>query len=394
MFCVSLGATYSNNRDIDFVGSVFHPNGAGNSKAVSTGIDTKAGVQAAARINNHLTATVQVVSDHRFDNTYAPRFEWANLKYQITKDFYVRAGRVVAPVFMVSDYRNVGFAQTMVRMPYDVYSQNPITHLDGGDIGYQTEFANGTLNIQAVAGRIKEFVPGSQVRGNGQMLSLTYENGPSTFRIGALKDRVDASMEADAMIDMVNDILTQSGHLVGRPGPILPHRDIEMRLLDLGYLYDNGTWLMQAEFVQERGGWSTVRDTDSWFLMGAYRLGKFTPYLGYSQLRDKEPAYPPPAVASNPAFQPLADVVNLFDVSIKPTWAQKTISAGVRYDVFKNIALKMQYDRIHKPGSLATPNAGMFKTQNSFRVTSTSYEPAHIKDANVNLLTLTLDFVF
>ena len=392
----TLGATHSDNREIDFVGSIVQPGGAGRSKAISTGIDSKAGVQAVAKIGNDLTGTFQVVADRRFDNTYAPRFEWANLKYQISKEAYVRAGRVVAPVFMVSDYRNVGYAQTMVRMPYDVYSQNPISHMDGIDVGYQFEFAGGTLGFSAVAGQIKEFVPGSQAKGNGKLLSMTFEKGYSTFRIGALKDRVNAEMDVNAQVDMLNDALTQYGYLVGRPGPVIPHRGIEMRLLDVGYLYDNGSWLAQAEYVSERGGWQTVKDTDSWYLMAGYRLGKFTPYIGFSRLRDKEPAYPAPAAATLPipVLQTLADAVNLIDVSIKPAWEQKTISLGLRYDFYKNVAAKLQYDRIHKPGSPTSPVAGMFKTADTFGVSATSFAPWQVKDINVNLMTVTLDFVF
>ena len=133
----TLGVTHSYNRDTDFVSSLFQPNGVGKTSTTNAGIDTKAGVQANAKIGNDLSAIVQVVADRRYDNTYSPRFEWANLKYQIGQDAYVRVGRIVAPVFMVSDYRNVGYSQTMVRMPYDIYGQNPITHIDGADLGYK-----------------------------------------------------------------------------------------------------------------------------------------------------------------------------------------------------------------------------------------------------------------
>ena len=36
----TLGATHSDNREVDFVGSIVQPSGAGRSKAISTGVDT------------------------------------------------------------------------------------------------------------------------------------------------------------------------------------------------------------------------------------------------------------------------------------------------------------------------------------------------------------------
>jgi len=52
--------------------------------------------QAAANFGNGLSGVVQVVSDIRADNSYQPKFEWANLKYQATQDTSVRIVRVEA----------------------------------------------------------------------------------------------------------------------------------------------------------------------------------------------------------------------------------------------------------------------------------------------------------
>ena len=78
----------------------------------------------------NLTGTAQIVTRRLSDyNSTRPYFEWANIKYQATRDLSVRAGRVVAPMFMISDSRMVGYAQTMVRPPEEVYFINPITFM-------------------------------------------------------------------------------------------------------------------------------------------------------------------------------------------------------------------------------------------------------------------------
>ena len=116
----TLGATHSDTREADYRGSILQPNGPGNSGSTMFGVDTKLGVQGTANFGSGLTGTVQVIADHRADNSYRPEFEWANFKYQVNDNWYVRAGRVVVPVFMLSDFRNVGYSQINVRPPYEV----------------------------------------------------------------------------------------------------------------------------------------------------------------------------------------------------------------------------------------------------------------------------------
>ncbi len=420
----TLGVTHSDNRLADFSSSILQPNGAGMSKATSFGLDTKAGVQAAAPIGKDLTATVQVVADHRGDNTYAPRFEWANLKYQATQNTYVRVGRVVAPVFMVSEYRNVGYAQTAVRMPFDVYGLNPITHIDGGELGTRFELVGGTLSLQLSAGRQKESKPmpdpgGSaliQPKGSAKSGNLTYEHGSSIFRLGLTKSKVDAQSEyldqVDSMFEPVAQLGGMSvGALLGHPQNTIESRhSIEVKLFDIGYAYDSGNWLGQAEWVSSKGGGNMFLGTEAWYALAGYRWGKFTPYASYSELRSWPPrgvtgqpkAAVPAWAAGTPFESQLAQAafgINSTDASMGMAQQQHTISLGVRYDFYKNLALKAQFDQIKKLGSTGAPNKGLFTipaiimpaTPNA---SSNLYPEFAVTDNTVNLITLTIDFVF
>ena len=58
----------------------------------------------------------------------------AFLKYQATGDLNVRLGRIPAPLFMVSEYRKVGYVNPWIRQPNEVYFQVPFNSLDGGDV--------------------------------------------------------------------------------------------------------------------------------------------------------------------------------------------------------------------------------------------------------------------
>lgn len=387
----TLGMTHNNNRDADFIANRFQPNGPGKSAPTMFGVDTKAGVQATAQIGKDLSAVVQAVTDHRVDNTYAPRFEWANLKYQMTRDSYVRVGRVVASVFMISDYRSVGYAQTMVRMPVEVYGQNPITYLDGVDLGYRTAVGNGTLSVVATSGVVKTTPQlDMEVAGHGSLLNFTYEHGNSTYRLGYFKDKV--SIHGDPIEQMLLPFQYAALFGVTYSGQA-PTSSIKNQLLNLGYAYDSGTWLAQAEYIQARFTGGSL-GSDAGYAMAGYRTGKFTPFVAYARSITRTGAPVPQAVSPGGFIgDQIAYGINLINGQTAGTLNdQRTISLGARYELMKNVALKFQYDHIRKPGSTTTPNAGWFKM--SVPSYPALYPDAALKNISANLLTLTVDFVF
>ena len=78
-------------------------------------------------------AGVLLISEQRLDNTYRPRVEWANLKYQVTPELALRVGRIALPMFLTADYRKVGYAYPWVRPPVEGYGSLPISSSDGVD---------------------------------------------------------------------------------------------------------------------------------------------------------------------------------------------------------------------------------------------------------------------
>ncbi len=385
----TLGATHSDTREADVKESIVFPSGAGASKATSAGIDTRLGLQASAKINKQMSGIVQVVVDRRWDNTYTPQIEWANLKYEINQDSYVRAGRVVAPVFMYSESRNVGYALTQTRTPYEVYSLNPVTHLDGVDVGGRLELGGGTLSSQVTGGRAKLrlSVP-VEVSGSAVMFNTTYEIEHSTFRFGYSKYRLDF-MGVDKIgtyFDLYQQAVTGAGNLIQYPPETANAKfsNVPGRIMGVGYAYDNGSWLAQGEFVSRRAPGVVVQDANAWYAMGGFRVGKFTPYIGYSVIKSKEPPPHPPAVGAGGMSNMAAFLINMIDADYNEHNEQSRISLGTRYDFYRNLALKVQFDHIRKPASPAVNNGLFSGTSLGFAAGSQS----------VNLLTVNLDFVF
>lgn len=402
----TLGATYNSSRMADYRGSIVQPNGAGSSKAWATGVDTKAGVQLAARMDDGWSGVLQVVADHRHDNSYKPQLEWANLKYQFTPNWYVRAGRVVAPVFMVSDYRSVGYAQTAVRPSYDVYELNPLTHLDGGDIGARYAVAGGTLNAQLTVGRAKEFsaittpelkAPGNYayISGPTGLVNLSYEHGASTYRAGYGRYKLGVTSNI-GILNMYDNALRNYQRVdPGYDSNLKMQRDVA-KLWSLGYAYDDGRWLLQSEFARSSARNILIPDQSAWYLLGAYRLGKFTPYASYSRIeaRPRPLNRPDASRCGSDAMCSLgaAAIIPTIDTRLSVMREQNTLAAGMRYDFQRNLAFKLQLEHIRKP-AMNLPNRGLFV--NEYRESATfPYSTWLTQHRSVNLLSLTLDFVF
>jgi hypothetical protein len=387
----TLGAVHSNNREADFIGSIVQPVGSGKSQATSYGVDSKLGGQVAVKFDSGVSGIVQVVVDHRYDHTYRPEIEWANLKYDLGKNAYVRAGRVVAPVFMYSEQRNVGYSLTPAREPVDVYSLNPITHLDGLDVGVRHEMGGGVLSAQVTGGRHKlriNPVPVIELSGSAAMFNSTYETGASTFRFGYGKYKLQVRVldPTSGFMDMYEDSVKVYGSATGYGADVANLRlhDVRVDIWGLGYAYDPGTWLLQTEYVSRKSPGNFVQDAVAGYVLGGYRIGKLTPYASYSRLKSKEsPLRPVPA-----AFM-AADPLNPFlipaiESQFQSYNEQSTLAFGVRYDFYRNLALKAQFERVRKPGT-PTPNMGTFNL-------GTPVFAAN--NQQVNLLTLNLDFVF
>ncbi len=124
----------------------FKPNGAGHSHTWSADVDSLIAGQVNANLTPQLSAVLQVIAEQNYDNSYRPHVEWANIKYQVTPEFSVRAGRTLLPTFLFSDTRKVAYAYPWVRPPLEVYRQEPITASDGVDASYQIRIGD-IMNI-------------------------------------------------------------------------------------------------------------------------------------------------------------------------------------------------------------------------------------------------------
>ena len=282
--------TWTNTNDALFA----RPNQAGGAGTKPrSGVDSNVGLQVDARINDWLSLTGQGIVRKLETDAYGATGTLAFAKARLSDTFDVRVGRVPLAAFLVSDYRNVGYANTMLRPSQEVYAQVPNDSLDGADLDWRHEVGTATLTTQVAFGRSTAKLAGETITfTNARVVNVVLEQGPVTFRVG----RDDARMT-----------LTEDGVQ-------LPKTKVSFTAA--GLTLDWNDIVVQSEYTTARAFGAT---TKGWYAMGGYRFGKVLPFVSHGKLTGEV--------------------------------GQSTDSVGVRWDAFRSADIKFQVDRVKPQGT-------------------------------------------
>jgi hypothetical protein len=344
------------------------PGGVG--KAGGFGPDSKLGGQVNAKANSVFSATVQGVAERNPKGEFRPAVEWAFAKAQVTPELAFRAGRIGLPFYMVSDYINVNYSNVWVRPPMDVYGQVGFSNFDGGDAIYQTTIGGATVTGQAFYGStlVHSSVDIHAKHEMGLNFTAEFDNG-ITLRLG----RAQAKITVDsASLDGLLTTLDAVGF------PVLADQiSVDSKAASFtgaGISLDHDNWVGSIEYTKRKTA-SYISSTTGWAATAGYRIGKFTPYGVVSKLKVDSTNVD----NTIPAVGPLLPLKEGVDGLIAgENIAQKTDSIGLRWDAWKNIAVKAQYDHVKPDGG-----PGLFNRVNTgFGTTA------------VNVYSVSVDFVF
>lgn len=334
----------------------------GADKDPSAEVDTKLGVQVGAKFNSVFSGTVQVLSKSNGKGNFAPAVEWAFVKAQVAPGLSLRAGRMGAPFFAVSDFRDVGFANTALRPPKDVYDQVPVSHFDGADASYQLATAAGTLTGQVFGGKASDTSQRFSVdvkRLVGFNATLETDAG-LTLRVGYAQGKLTVG---NAPLNSL--VATLRATPFASVGNQLDPNDSKASFSGVGLTWDQGDWVASAEYTQRRIQ-TFLADTDGWYVLVGHRFGPLTPYVTVSEARTVNSNVNNTIPAATPQLAALKAAVDGVVESQRHT--QKTFALGARWDFARNLALKAQWESVRPDGRgyfiSPTANWGNGKTVN------------------------------
>jgi hypothetical protein len=294
---------------------------------------------------------------------YRAQAAWAFAKFKVNDEFSVRVGRMGAPIYMISDFRNVGYANTMLRPPAEVYRQVTLDSFDGVDLLYQHSFGDTSLSVQLGTGRADVDQPAQNIEFRKMLLlHVVAENGPFTLRFG--RAQADFSVVDNPTLTGLVTTLRAVG--LGSVANMMPLNDVKGTFTSVGGTMDWKNVVLQAEYAMRRTDTLIVHDTNSWYAMAGYRFGKFLPYYYHGSIKQKSAR----SVAGLPTSGPLAPlgagVNNLAKAAL-----QTSDAVGVRWDFYKSLALKVQVDHIKPkdgPGAFINAKPGFNESVNVYAV--------------------------
>jgi hypothetical protein len=392
----TLGEVYSDARDADFVGTPFQPNGAGYSQAWSPGVDSKVGLQVSAQFTGQFSAIVQIVSQHIYDNTWRPQLEWANLNYQFTPDLSIRAGRSVAAPFLLSDTHLVGYTYPWVRLPTELYGELPVSNQDGLAVTYHLHSGVVAQTLSVSYGQTKLGIKdGGEVEARKFLqASDAVEVGSLTFRIGYTSLRATTDIPT---LDPLFAGFTQFGaeassygfptagaqaSALGASYSLRESSPYSFSMATVGVSYDPGDWLLMSELARTASD-GLLESSTAWYVMGGRRFGKLTPYLTVGKVESGSNVDPGINTAGLPL--PLAAAAATLNSGLSAALgefapSQSSATVGVRWDVLKDIDVKVQYDRVR----LDANSIGRLGNE----------QPGFSAGPDVNAISVAVDFVF
>lgn len=317
-------------------------------KSLEIAMDSRLGLQLDIDISDSWHITTQfVIRDHAGD-FLEQNLDWAFLQWHPMTDTVVRFGRLGADSFLLSDYRNVGFAYPWMRPPHEFYAAIPITHFDGVDIKQSLSLDDGYLSVKAYAGRslisLSEQYFDLNFEGVVVGSSFIYETGSWTNRIGYTF--FHPTREGKRLQDLagilrspqVNGLIPGIAELA----PLLSITNNAFHFVTLGTVFDNGDWLVHTEASYIDTETILNPDTFSAYFSVGRRFLNVTLYsvYGVSQTFQKRKSVSKPVFLS-PELVELQKTVDgiINDHGVD----QQSLSVGMRWDFYPKIAFKMQW---------------------------------------------------
>jgi hypothetical protein len=324
-------------------------------KGGSFEVDSKLGLQVTARFNDMFSATVQGVGYADLTGDWEPHLDWAYLRVQALPSLNFRAGYLRAPTFMYSDSVFIGYANTWVRPPLEVYGLSPVYQIRGVDATWQG-------NVGPFSVSLNPYFGDSEVKLTGQTLDVPKWLGLAatasyqSFKARVGYSEVELGSTTTALVPLIEGLRAVPSAFCGACASEANRLDLDgpvVKNFNVGVEYDDGANFVATEYAKaDTGGNYVVPSRYGAYATYGRRFGNLMPYATYAISRRDE-------VMSSNAI-PAAGALAALNAGVNATIQagatdQDSFSVGLRYEVpafsvLKAALVKLQFDHIDADG--------------------------------------------
>ncbi|MDR7090493.1 MULTISPECIES: DNA topoisomerase IV [Cellvibrio] len=302
------------------------------------------GLQVTGKVSERITATAQLLA--RSENDYQVDAEWAYLTWQASDNGKVRAGRLRTPLYMYSDFLDVGYSYPWISAPNEVYYL-PFNSVDGIDYYLTAALGSFDTSFQAYFGSFDSdfsFEDGTQ--GNASLrnqmgVAVTFGKDWWNFRAAYHQSDLTVDVFSPTLDGFVAQLEADTNFAYLAPRITID--DDQGTFAQIGLNIDTGMFVAAAEHVEfevkETMLAKNVRD----YVMVGLRFGDFLFHVTGSKADDEIAALS----AGIPASAQTAQLIGTLDaIAAARNVERDVISLGTRWDVASGTALKLQLDDV------------------------------------------------
>ncbi|MCK5335314.1 MAG: hypothetical protein KAQ67_04095 [Gammaproteobacteria bacterium] len=287
-----------------------YPNTGVYDENLSFAPDTTIGIQLKNKLSPEYEAVMQLLS--RGTNDFTVDIDWAYLNYSISPETSLQIGRKRLPLYFYSDFYELGFAYHWIRPPADNYTWQ-ITNYTGFSLIHETELENWDALFMLYFGHEKD--KDNQLlgflSGNGTVYDETWKN-----MIGFVSEF--STEQYELRFTIMSSVLDRD--ING-----LPYlSNVEQLFYGFSFNVNIDSYILLSEFNRyERP--ENEKYVSTYMISLGYKIQKYTPHFTYSEFKQTQ-------------------VLNGGDEF------HFTYSLGLRRELNKSTALKIQYDKTTDKG--------------------------------------------
>ena len=336
--------------------------------------DSKFGLQMTADVAEDMQVVAQILASAE-DKNYQMDIEWAYLDYSLNESTSLRLGRIKQPVFLISDYLEVGYAYPWIRPPAEAYSNMPVDSIIGVELLYQTNIGDMRLAVQPYFGSNTEAVPGVNnvdfFADNYIGIAVRLENPSFTFQLSTFHTDV-STVDSNA-----NPTLNSEGTA------LLSVASFSMDVANIVAYAEYTTRDIKADQDTLNSGFNAVpfdalfADQDGYYVTLGYRMGKYLPHITYA------------SSDSDPMGAFVCSGATLNTCSPSQGARQDSITLGMRYEINDSTALKMEYQLVELENNVG--NLGLYQP---FSVSAPTSIPTALDQDKASIISVAIDVIF
>ncbi len=304
--------------------------------------DTKLGINFRADLKNNISSVLQMIAKgDSTQNKYNVNANLAFINWRPINNLTVNIGRQTLPVWLISDYKEIGFLYPWLRPPSEVYSIAISDKYTGINASYRFLFNDFSIKVGGSYGKVDYSDYVSEYTNDTTSMTSIILQGDSVGKNAFIELEYDDLLLRAAITETSKGTTYLESTTITKATYA---KTIAVVHLDpantysykaFGAKYEWNEFLFMGEYansVYEDKNGAEIFDRYGYYGTVAYNIGRFTPVITY-------------AATENDVKKPAVILK-----SLPFSWKQKTVTLGLNYKINDSANFKAEYSSMDISG--------------------------------------------